>query len=404
MSWEERLSNIKFTIITGDKKRYNPLWINGNKGKEYNFTKYDFINVEKSYIDRKKAQSSKYNLVFYFQGEDNIEQSDAFELSANDNRPWEVKHPFYGNIIGQPVSIQRDDTSYNVTKITVEFWETISSDNPRGNVSERDIIIERINNINNLSVQNFASGALPTSADIPAIKENSINISSKFNLIQTAETLVSYNNTLSKSLRSVDRLIDSPGNAISSNQNLLILPSTYQNPVLKRIQALKFAYDEIKTIITGRNSKYYFESLAATAIASIAKASLNPIEGDFVTRSQVNTIADIVLLVYEDYLQSIDMAQVDQYDTQNTWYPDVVLQKEVYDLIVKVVGNLYQIAFSAKQERIIELEKDSNVFLLTHRFMGLSNDLNIESFRTINNIKGRELLKIKKGRKIKYFI
>ena len=83
MSWQERLKDIIFTIKTGDGKTFHPLWINGEKSKEFNISKYDFINVEGSFIDRKKPQSNLYPLVFYFQGDDNIEQANTFEASVD---------------------------------------------------------------------------------------------------------------------------------------------------------------------------------------------------------------------------------------------------------------------------------------------------------------------------------
>ena len=66
--------------------------------------------------------------------------------------------------------------------------------------------------------------------------------------------------------------------------------------------------------------------------------------------------------------------------------------------------SLFLLSFDARQERNFELTEDSNLILLTHKFMGLANDENLETFREINGIKNKELFKVKKGRVIKYFI
>nr|WP_299067199.1 hypothetical protein [uncultured Allomuricauda sp.] len=405
MSWEDKLNNIKFTIITGDGKTYTPLWISGESSIEFNTKKYDFINVEKSFIDRKKAQSSKYPLTFYFQGEDNIEQATKFLKSAKDSRAWEVTHPFYGTIIGQPTTMSRGDNSYNVTRFSVDFWETLTEDYPSANISTKDVIKKKVDVVNVFGITNYTKGSSPSSADISVIKQNSNDVASKFNGLQTTDTSTTYKNKLSQAVKSVDSIIAKPGDVIQNNQDLLLLPSTYELPVVKRINALYLAYLEVRSVISGKNDKYYFESIAATAIAAIAQAAVNPLEDDYITRDQVNSSAELLLNTYTDYLNTVDEAQVDRYNIENEWAPNPQVQEGLYDLVTDTLANLYELAFGAKQERIVEVDYDTNLIVLVHRYMGLDEeDKNLETFRTINNIKNDEVFTIKKGRKIKYFV
>ena len=59
--------------------------------------------------------------------------------------------------------------------------------------------------------------------------------------------------------------------------------------------------------------------------------------------------------------------------------------------------------FGAKKEYIVVVPKDTNVILLTHRYLGLdADDKNIDTFVKTNNIHFNELFSIKKGRMIKY--
>ncbi|PXX26289.1 hypothetical protein C7967_11551 [Thalassospira sp. 11-3] len=405
MSWKDSLKNNPFRIKTGDGKEYRPLWISGERTLEFNAAVYDFIDVSGSLVDRKKPKSTKYPLVFYFQGDDNVAQSKLFETSAKDNRAWEVNHPFYGTITGQPLAIAFDDSAFNITKITVDFWETITQDYPNTKTSARDTIIKKVGVLNALGVSNYTSGAKPESADIFKIKENNTDVAAKFNFMQTKDTLVSYKNAVSKAAKSVDNLIASPGDVIQNNQQLLLLPSTYDRPVKDRLNALKLAYMEIKSIITGKNDKYYFESQAATTLSGISQAATDPQETDYITRDQVSESTELILEVYNDYLETVDNAQVDQYDVDNSWSPNGQLQTALYDLVTETIAGLYGLAFGAKQERIVETATETNLFLLTHKYMGLDpDDENLETFRTINNIQMDELFKIAKGRKIKYFV
>lgn len=405
MSWIDRLTNIKFKITTGDGKVFTPLWVNGESSIEFNTKKYEFINVPGSMIDRKLPKATAYPLVFYFQGDDNVDQSEEFIKSAKDSRPWKVNHPFYGQITGQPTSLSRNDNAYNVTAFTVDFWETITADYPNDQVSTRDVILTKVSDIKAQALTNYVTGANPSSGDISVVKENSKDVASKFDRLQTPDTFVTYKNTLSNAVKAADNIIEAPNEVITSNQELVLLPSTYELPVTQRITALKNTYFQLKSVIVDRNGKFFFESQAGTTVAAIAQASVNPIDEDYTTRDQVSLSSEAVIEIYNDYLTTLDDAQVDQYDVVNEWSPDPQLQQTLYELITETLGNLYQLAFGAKQERIVEVDTDTNLFLLVHRYMGLDgDDKNLETFRIINNIKNDELFRIRKGRKIKYFV
>jgi len=56
------------------------------------------------------------------------------------------------------------------------------------------------------------------------------------------------------------------------------------------------------------------------------------------------------------------------------------------------------------KKEVLFLEKDSNLIVLTHRFLGLASDENLEIFKRINKIGLSETYRIKKGRLITYYI
>lgn len=404
-TWKEKLENIKFSITTGDGKTYYPLWIRGEKGKEFNAAIYDFIDVPGSYVDRKNPQSNKYPLIFFFQGDDNIEQADAFEKSANDPRAWEVKHPFYGSINGQPTTLTRNDESYNVTQIKVDFWESVTEDYPESDISIKDRVNLKKANVLQSAGVSYLSGAKPKSSDVLKIKEVSNQTQGSFAKLLDNDTKITYQNAYSKSLKATDSLLSDSSTAYYSTQDLVNLPATFPKPVLSRIKSFKNAYESIKGILSDRNSKYYYESQAGSCLANACNASVNPINEDYVTREEVNEVSEILLQIYADYLATLDENQVDQYNIENSWSPDSELQMELYDLMSETISDLYVLAFNAKQERIVYAEKDTNLFLLVHKYMGLDlADENLENFRKINNIKNDELLVVRKERKLKYYV
>lgn len=403
MSWKERLENIKFKITTGDGKTFTPLWRTGEKSKEFNISKYDFINLENSLIDRKKPQSNLYPLTFYFQGEDNIEQANAFEISANDSRFWTIEHPFYGTIKGQPTNLKRNDDFYNVTEVTVDFWESISGDFPESEISVNDEVRARVNSVNQLSAAFFVENSQPATADIDTIKNNVTLMSSKFK--PDAASFNDYQNLVKKALVSADNLVTNTSTAFTDVQQAINAPAEFATFALTKINSYVDAYNVLKQSIGNLFSKYNFESQSANLISSVCIACINPLEDEYITRNDIESVNATLISLYEDYLETLDNNQVSIYDIENNWSPSVQIQSALMDLVFYTSASLFLLGFNARQERTVELTQDTNLILLTHKYLGLdAQDRNIEIFRKRNNIKNNELYKIRQGRTIKYFV
>lgn len=405
MSWQNNLENIVFTIKTGDGKTFTPLWKDSEKSKEYNHTIYDFIDVDKSFVDRKKPKSGKYPLTFWFQGENCIELSNEFEASADDPRAWEITHPFYGTIKGQPISLSRNDRNYNVTEISVDFWESIGEDYPNSKVS----IIDETSNKKTLVEENaaisYSANNIFKSSDITKNKDANNLTNSSFNNKLEGDDFADYQVIYSSAQKSNDDLLSNPSLAISNSQKLLSFPSTVILPVKEKLNSYLNAYNNLKTVLTSVADKLFFESQAGTCIANYCNASVNYLPTDYTIRTEVEEAVSQLLEIYNDYILILDNASVSIYNVGNTYQPDVDVQTSLYNLVMFTISNLYNLAFSAKQERIVIIKKDSNLILLTHQYLGLdANDENIEKFRQINNIKLDELFNIKKDRTIKYYV
>jgi len=402
MAWKDRLENIQFTITTGDGKQYTPLWKDGEKSKDFNIAKFDFINVEGSLIERRTPQGAKFPLVFWFQGDDNIEQSNEFETSANDNRLWTVEHPFYGTIKGQPTNLKRNDKNYAVTEITVEFWESINEDYPNTNISIVDEVQSKVDVLNTNYIASYIENAKPETSDINSLKESTTLSASKFT--PDDDNFTDYTNTVSTALKSLDSLITDTESSISNVQQVVSIPSKFLNTVSKNVNSYINAFNELLTTIGNVNSKLFFEGQGASILGGMCVSSINGAD-DYITRSDIEEINILIINTYNIYLNTLDANQVDIYNVDNTWIPNPDIQIQLLDLITFTSNNLFSLSFNARQERIIELESDSNLIILTHRFLGLdANDENIEIFRNINQIKNDELFKIEKGRLIKYFV
>lgn len=405
MSWQNNLDNIVFTIKTGDGKTFTPLWKDSEKSKEYNTTVFDFIDVDKSFVERKKPKSGKYPLTFWFQGENCIELSQDFENSADNPRAWEITHPFYGTIKGQPLSLNRNDRNYNITEISIDFWESIGEDYPNDKISIIDETAKKNNIVNENAVVSYASNNVFSSQDISNNKQSDNLVNSSFENKIEGDDFADYQLIYSSSKKSNDNLLSDPQSAISNSQKLLSYPSTLSIPVKQKLKGYIEAYNVLSKTLNTISDKLFFESQGGACLSNYCNASVNYLYTDYEVRSDVEEVVASLIQIYNDYLLTLDSNSISIYNIGNTFQPDVDLQTSIYNIVMFTISNLYNLAFSAKQERTIYTKKDTNLIVLTHQYLGLdSSDENIEKFRQINNIKLDELFNVKKDRLIKYYV
>ncbi len=419
MGWLDRIENTAFTITTGDGKLYAPLWKNPSETKkEFNTAIYDFIGLPGALIDRKTVRARSFPLEFYFTGDDNIEQAELFDQSANDRRAWTVFHPMYGTIYGQPTNIGRDDSNLNATKFNVEFWETISDKTPVSNISITDVMEGNVTQLATVSPLNYTSKVHLKPADVNTVTDSITRINARIAKILDTGSYSEYTTLKNTAFAAVDNLLTVPETAITGIYNMILLPAQFAVSLTARMSLLSALYSDVKAIpqtlgdnlatLTSalglRNNKAYFESVGGAVIASICNAMVNPIAGDLLTRTAIVNASAILAQLYNDYLQALDNAYVPVTDTVNSFSPSTETQALLQICVVTTIANLADLALNAKQERTVTLEHDSNLILLTHKYIGLdADDMNLETFRQINGIKNSRLFGVKKGSLIKYY-
>lgn len=405
MSWQNKLENIQFSIKTGDGKEWFPLFKTGEKSKEFNTSIYDFIDVPKSLVERKQPKSSKYPFTFWFDGENHIDVAEEFEQSANDKRYWTVTHPYYGTIKGQPLSITRNDTNLNITEITVDFWESLVFEYPKSNLSIQDNVLFKKNEILNSSALSYSGRKVQEVSDIQKLKTANLKIAKDLENLQNNATFSQFQNDLSVALKAADNLLNNAFDAITACQKLINLPGEIERSVKDKISAFVSVYNGFSTVFESLSDKLFFESAASSTIATICETSVNFTFGeDYVVASEIEQVASSLIEVYENYLSTLDNASTSNYDIENNYQPNATVQTQLNNLVQFTLANLYNLAFEAQQERVVYTTKDTNIVLLTHRYLGSATDENIQIFRRINDIKLKELFRIKKERKIKYYV
>lgn len=400
MTWTNRIEGTKLEITTGDGETYFPLWKEPKKQITYNVDGFDFIGVEGTFVQRENRQGAQYPLVLFFQGEDNIEQSNSFEKSARDKKSWKIKHPLYDTFFCQPLSMEIDDTNLNCTIITVVVWETIDTKYPQALKNIQGATVESIEVLNASTNTNITENLkAPDTSNISKVTQANNKVFEKYNSIaKTNED----KNKLKGLFREASGAIQNITNDISSymtkTQALINFPFVMVQTIELKINRIIDQFNDLKSIFIQDNptdeNKQLYEANATTQIGVLAGVASAPQSGDYNTKTDVLRVATSINSAYSNYKSNLDSIGYNQ-------NPDVSLQTDI--LVNTTLESLYNIAFNSKQERIIYLDKDTNLIILAHRYFG-TGDENITKFIDINKIELDEYLQLKKGRKIKYLI
>lgn len=408
MSWQDKIKNSVFSIETGDGKRYFPEWKPQEIKKDFNTSIYEFIEVEGSFIDRKKRKSNSLSLVFWFQGEDNIDLADSFYQSADDERYWILNHPYYGIINGQPLSITRNDESYNSTMFSVDFWETIEEGSPKRKRAVREAVFLKSSGVKIESPKIYASKVDIKTKDVNLAKNVSTKISSDISKLVDSSNFSEFQKLKTDSFNSLDDLTLDPIKGITSVISMISAPSSFLVSITTRLDLYVAVFDSVKSLLlldNGRNSKAYFEAVASAVLAAMTESVTTPSTSDYIVRNDVLEASEIINNTYEEYISVLENSYIPESDVSNSFHASAGLQNQVQSMVLEATSNLFNLAFEAKQERLVVLEKDSNLILLTHKYMGLdSEDKNLETFREINKIRNKKLFRIPKGTVIKYLV
>jgi len=403
MSWLERLNTIQLSIITGDGKEYSPLWKDAEKNINYNVEGFDFIGVEGTYVARKEKSGIQYPMTLYFQGENNIDISDAFEISARDKRPWTIKHPYYGEFKAQPLSLSFNNKFQNVTEITGTLWQTIDEKYPEQSIStKKDVEIKKQEL--DTTVEDSFSNALsnpnpsiiePGTTAVQRIGKNYEKL--KLSTEQAAEL----KNEIASASALVQNIVSDQRSAIQQIISLINFPFETVQDIRQKIDAYIITLNDLIGVFLkdsngdflptpGQNATMY-QSYSATVFGEMSRSAVN---GNFQNRKEVVTAISQINEAYNQYLSNIDtIGLTEGYD----------ISQKLDVIINQTIASLFDVAFESKQERVYTIDKDENIITLAHRFYGQGDD-NIMMFILQNDVKLSEYVTMKKGRQIVYFV
>lgn len=407
MSWIERVKT-GYTIRTGDGATYTPKWLNPNKSQSFNISQFNFPNVSGTLVDRRRPKGEVYSLELYFDGDNHLDVSAAFALSANNSKAWTISHPIYETLIVQPVSIFYDNRDANVTKITGTVIETIGAAT-KSKAAPIDKIRGDKVRIDALQANAYAFDVQPTTADITEYKGNLDTLyaegsKSVGNTLDAETYFNAYNAAYSK----LDELISEPLAAVRLSQRMIEAPFIFAQLVQRRFETFMNQVALLRRTldnVLNRNQKRQYETNVGCIISAMASATTINIDGSYRNRTDVIGIIDSLADTYNQYITDLDGLQTLTGADADSYIPNFDAINGIREQVIFTINNLLDIAVDGRTEITIPLEEDSNAILLTYRFYGEDNeDIFLNEFVNANNLGLTEYLIIPKGRLITYYV
>ena len=389
MSWKDNIENIELTIVTGDNEIFKPLYTTSSQDIEFNVSEFNFIELEGTLVTRKKVKSQKIPLNIIFQGDDHIDIAEKFLESSKDPRYWTITHPIIGEIYGHPASINKINDDLNTVVFNIDFWETILP----GQIKSAKVYPLELIESKNFELIEFGSlNLIPDQK--PELKSLVAKIQSRYDVLIDKTNIDKYKGFIADAMSGIDKLLSEPQKAIRNISNLIQFPAYIQGSIKIRMNIVKAILDDILEILP--KNKIVYSIFGGAVIAAISQIILKPGENYFITRSQVREQFNILSQTYDLFLNEVDDGNFQQ-DFQEA----ITLN----EIVINTLYYLYDVSFDAKQERFDIVESDTNLILLTHKYMGLDfEDKNLNTFRELNGIKNKNLFIVKKGRKITYLV
>jgi hypothetical protein len=411
MSWIEQAQD-NMIIRTGDGKEYRPLWKEPKKIIEYNVAQFDFPTIHGSIVKSDTIKGRVFPMEIYFVGEDHLGECTDFEISALDKRNWRITHPYYGFLIVRPTRIEIDHSGGNVSKINLNVIETLDEENPKGVSSPSNKIIEDGAQLSdNFSTQTLVQIPTLTTADKNLLIKNvGLIYNSTKSQIKSGEDAERYLNSFNDANTAILNATNDVFTTMSKIQAMINLPFQFVDSVKNRINMLKTQFlklaaspENIELLFSTPHSKRLYEHNAGMIIISMAQSSVTQI--DYASSEDVLLTTTDLLDTYNDYIENLDTLQTATGGDDNSYIPDHGSMAGLQDLISFTASKLLEIAIDSKQERIIVLEADTNIILLTHRLYGLEpDDSTIDYLIETNKLGLNDILQLNAGKKIKYYV
>jgi len=409
MTWLQ-LVQTDYIITTGDGAKFTPKWLNAQTAKQYNYTEFLFVGVQGSFVNRQLPKGARYPIEIYFDGADCITEGLRFYKSADNSNAWKIQHPYYGNVLVQPLDISLDNSVYNVSKITCTLIET-NEYALINKASVSSIVAAQAQAVQSgLTAQYQTVIPIPSSVDYAS---QSLNVTSVFNSIKdTIQDSTQYTNfvnaynSFNAVISTINEAVNQGKQAIGYANFICSMPANFTNTVISRFAQLRAAVLslQVDAATFTAHQKLLYQSLAGVIQSAFCVASVTNITTDYDNVDSIYGAIDVIVTNYNEYMANLDLLQTANGGQTNSYIPTPENLQAITDLFLYTCQSLFDLAANAKIKHTIYLPEASNLILVAFNYIGLAaDDSTIDAIISMNNITLDEYQLLPKGRKITYY-
>lgn len=411
MSWLQNIQS-ELIITTANGEIYKPLNVNATYVTDYQYTEFNFIDVNGSLVIRRRPSGVKYNVEWHFQGPNHLTEISNFRYALdNFTGAIQLEHPLYGIMFVQIVSLTYDDSALNRTKVTGTIIETIEeirglklSKGTFQTAEEFDIVTDPTLYFNLAGIQMYNVTQM-LEANNNAFEKGKRIIQKTLDTTNTV--FEAYYNAYNSAITAINVATAYPLIAMSRLIDVITMPSKFEAQVNLRMKTLIDTYNNLRSDffnIVSFVSKEIFSAQTSSTIAAMCNTAMTPLDSDFSLSTNIYIAISQIDAAYHQFLTDVDTLSNKAGNAADAWTANPSLLINLNRMVNNTIASLFDRALNANQERYIICEKDTNAIELAHRLYGLDDaDKNVTQLIENNNLAVWEYLQIEKGRKILYY-
>ncbi|MDZ7922706.1 MAG: DNA circularization N-terminal domain-containing protein [Marinagarivorans sp.] len=403
MSWIERIRQAAYTSPSGVRTVF--LYEDLSKSIEKKTTAFDFADADGTYVQDRGLRGQRYPMRLYIAGADYDLTALAFEQSLEEAGAGLLEHPIDGSINAIAFGvITRNDalaTAANQAVFDVEFWETLINIYPISQLDPAAAVSASIAEFNESSALQ-----LEQNAKIGGPVERT-NFKSRYQaLLSSASSVLSpiaaaqenvqeqFDSINSSINQGIDTLVSDPLTLAFQTVLLIQSPARASALIVDRLRA----YRNLAAQIVDGFGSDDIASADLYATAYVSGSVVSVINNQFTTKTDALAAAQELLAQFDEVVAWRDESYADSgiIDTGLAY-------KKLQDAVSLAAGYLVYISFTLKQERAIVLDRDRTIIDLCAELYG-NIDEQLDFIIQSNSLTGSEILELRRGRRIVYYI
>ena len=419
MGWDERLREAAYTSPEGDRIVF--LFENVSEQIDKKTSAYNFPNLDGTYVQDMGKTGRRFPMRIFFSGPDYDLQSDAFFEILGQTGTGKLEHPSYGvfDVVPFGTIKRRDDLKTAANQSIFEFtlWSTIGlvflsgqDDAPAQVLSSVDQYNEALaselndnvdfNNVTNKTLfeNTFQTLTNATEAILQPIADVQEEVKRQFESInksinQGIDVLIgdplalAFNTSI---------LIQAPARALALIKDRL---DAYSNLAASIIQTSSTESSESQPIAPEpsqvSNDFFLRNTFVSTAVTGSVISAIN---NTFITQVEAIEAAESILEQFDSVVLWKDDSyqEIEQIDTGSSY-------QKLLESVALISGYLVSSSFNLRKEYRIVTDRNRTIIDLCGEYYQ-EIDEQLDFFINTNNLSGSEIIEIKEGTEIVYYI